>query len=253
MKHKIRNLVIVLGFILLWQIISCNVNPLFLPSPVKVFENFVILLKNGMLIQSAIKSFIRITLATMITCTISLPLAFIMYGNKFINNTISPITNLLRYLPITAFYPLLILWVGINEEMKITFLFCATFFYFLPSILLCIKEVDERLIDTGYTMGMNKFQVITKIVLPYTLPSICQNILMMYGIGWTYIVVAEMTNATKGLGYIINIGSARGRTDMVFMAILSIMIISYIVDKLGNKLIEKTFKWKFKKEEIDQC
>ena len=247
---RFKNLITIFGLLIAWNLISYNANPLFLPSPIKVFENFITLFKNGMLIQSVIKSFIRITLATAITCTVSLPLAFLMYGSKFINDIISPVTNLLRYLPVTAFYPLLILWVGINEEMKIAFLFCATFFCFLPSILLCIKEVDERLIETGYTMGMNKFQVIIKIVMPYTLPSICQNILMMYGIGWTYIVVAEMTNATEGLGYIINIGSARGRTDMVFMAIFTIMIISYVVDKLGNKWIEKTFKWKFKKEEI---
>lgn len=233
------------GILAIWNMVSMNANPLFLPSPCKVLENFVTLISNGMLFKSILKSFMRITIATFISCVISLPLAFVIYGNKLIDDIVSPITNLLRYLPVTAFYPLLILWVGINEEMKITFLFCATFFYFLPSILLCIKDVDSRLIDTGYTMGMNKFQIITKIVLPYTLPNICKSILMMYGIGWTYIVVAEMTNATEGLGYLINIGSARGRTDMVFMAIITIMLISYAVDNIGNKYINNKFKWKY--------
>lgn len=245
MKNIAKNILITIGIFAVWEVVSRNTNPLFLPSPFSVLENFKILLSNGMLIKSIIDSFLRITIATLISCVISLPLAFIIYGNKFINNIVSPITNLLRYLPVTAFYPLLILWVGIGEKMKITFLFCATFFYFLPSIVLCIKEVDERLIDTGYTMGMNKVQVITKIVLPYTLPSICKSILMMYGIGWTYIVVAEMTNATSGLGYLINIGSARGRTDMVFVSIITIMIISYIVDRIGDKVIRNSFKWKY--------
>lgn len=251
MRKILKNTAITFGVLIIWNLLSSKTNPLFLPSPIKVLENFITLLENGMLVKSMMKSFARITFATTITCIVSLPLAFIIYGNKLIDDIVSPITNLLRYLPVTAFYPLLILWVGINEEMKIAFLFCATFFYFLPSILLCIKEVDSRLIDTGYTMGMTKIQVIAKIVLPYTLPNICKSILMMYGIGWTYIVVAEMTNATEGLGYIINIGSARGRTDMVFMAIFSIMIVSYIVDKLGNKWIENTFKWKFKEGDVD--
>lgn len=201
-----------------------------------------------MLINSIAISFIRITIATLISCAVSLPLAFLIYSSTLLDKIITPITNLLRYIPVTAFYPLLILWVGIGEEMKIIFLFCATFFYFLPSIILCIKEIDPRLIDTGYTMGMSKYQVIKDIVLPYTMPSICKSILMMYGIGWTYIVVAEMTNATKGLGYLINIGSARGRTDMVLMAIISIMIVSILVDRIGNKLITKSFKWKFPSE-----
>lgn len=248
MKKMIKNIVLLIAIIIIWIIASQNANPLFLPSINSVIENFITLSTNGMLLNSIWMSFYRITLATIISIVISLPLALLVYSNKTIDQILTPITNVLRYVPVTAFYPLLILWVGINEKMKITFLFCATFFYFLPSIILCIKEVDTRLIDTGYTMGMNKYEIIRKIVLPYTLPSIYKSILMMYGIGWTYIVVAEMTNATSGLGYLINIGSARGRTDMVFMAIITIMIISCIIDKLGSRYIENKFKWKFKSE-----
>lgn len=248
MKKMIKNVILFIAILIIWIIASQNANPLFLPSINSVIENFITLFTNGMLLNSIWMSFYRITLATIISIVISLPLALLVYSNKTIDQILTPITNVLRYIPVTAFYPLLILWVGINEKMKITFLFCATFFYFLPSIILCIKEVDTRLIDTGYTMGMNKYEIIKKIVLPYTLPSIYKSILMMYGIGWTYIVVAEMTNATSGLGYLINIGSARGRTDMVFMAIITIMMISYIIDKLGTKYIENKFKWKFKSE-----
>lgn len=248
MKKMIKNAILFIAILIIWIIASQNANPLFLPSINSVIENFITLFTNGMLLNSIWISFYRITLATIISIVISLPLALLVYSNKTIDQILTPITNVLRYIPVTAFYPLLILWVGINEKMKITFLFCATFFYFLPSIILCIKEVDARLIDTGYTMGMNKYEIIRKIVLPYTLPSIYKSILMMYGIGWTYIVVAEMTNATSGLGYLINIGSARGRTDMVFMAIITIMIISYIIDKLGTRYIENKFKWKFKSE-----
>lgn len=248
MKKMIKNVILFIAILIIWIIASQNANPLFLPSINSVIENFITLFTNGMLLNSIWMSFYRITLATIISIVISLPLALLVYSNKTIDQILTPITNVLRYIPVTAFYPLLILWVGINEKMKITFLFCATFFYFLPSIILCIKEVDTRLIDTGYTMGMNKYEIIKKIVLPYTLPSIYKSILMMYGIGWTYIVVAEMTNATSGLGYLINIGSARGRTDMVFMAIITIMMISYIIDKLGTRYIENKFKWKFKSE-----
>lgn len=249
MKKSIRSSLVILTLLISWVMLSGVTNPLFLPDIKDVIDNFKTLAINGMLFESIIKSFWRITLATSLSCAISIPLALIIYSNEIIDDLISPLANMLRYLPVTAFGPLLILWVGINEEMKITFLFCATFFYFLPSVLLCVKEVDKRLIETSYTMGMNKFQVITKVVLPYTLPSICESILMMYGIGWSYIVVAEATNATRGLGYLINIGSARGRTDMVFMSIITIMTISFIIDTLGKKLIRKAFAWKYKKVE----
>lgn len=247
MKKLLKNIIVLFSFILIWHICSNFSNPLFLPKISSIVDNFILLISNGMLFKSIIKSFYRITIATGISCLISIPVALFIYSFKSIDDLISPITNMLRYIPVTAFGPLLILWVGINENMKITFLFCATFFYFLPSMVLNIKEIDERLIETGYTMGMNKLQVITRIVLPYTLPNICKSILMMYGIGWSYIVVAEATNANSGLGYLINIGSARGRTDMVFMSIITIMVISCVIDTIGNKLIVKHFSWKFKK------
>lgn len=246
MRKAIKNSLVIVGLIILWAIFSNKLNPLFLPSIESVFNNFMIQLKNGMLIESIVKSFSRITIATNISCVISIPLALLIYSNKTIDDIITPIANVIRYIPVTAFGPLLILWVGIGEEMKITFLFCATFFYFLPSMVLCVKEIDHRLIETGQTMGMSKLKIITKIVIPATLPSMCESILMMYGIGWSYIVVAEATNATRGLGYLINIGSARGRTDMVFMSMIVIMVISFIIDTLGKKIIHKVFTWKYK-------
>ena len=70
---------------------------------------------------------------------------------------------------------------------------------------------------------------------------------MMYGIGWTYIAVAETINAKYGLGYIIQTSSARGRTDMVFMAIIMIILVSIVFDFVANKIIKKAFKWRFEK------
>lgn len=249
MNKAIKNSLVLTSLIILWAIFSHRMNPLFLPSIESVWNNFTTQLANGMLLQSIMKSFTRITIATSISCVISIPLALLIYSSKTIDDIITPIANVIRYIPVTAFGPLLILWVGIGEQMKITFLFCATFFYFLPSMVLCVKDIDIRLIETGQTMGMSKLQVITKIIIPASLPSMCESILMMYGIGWSYIVVAEATNANRGLGYLINIGSARGRTDMVFMSMIIIMIISFIIDSLGKKIIHKAFKWKYKRVE----
>ena len=246
MKRIIKSFIVLTIVIIAWWLLSLRMNPLFIPKINSVLDNFKTLIANGMLLQSIFKSFYRITIATSISCAISIPLALLIYSNKTVDSFISPIANIIRYIPVTAFEPLLFLWIGIGETMKVTFLFCATFFYFLPSMVLCVKEVDKRLIETSYTMGMTKMQVITKVVLPYTLPNICESILMMYGIGWSYIVVAESTNAVNGLGYLINIGSARGRTDMMFVSIITIMIISYIIDTLGKKAIRKVFAWKYK-------
>jgi NitT/TauT family transport system permease protein len=240
---------IILGVVLLlWIFFSQYTNPLFLPKPSKVYMSFVELLGNGMLLKSLGTSFVRIALATLISGLISIPLGLLVANYKGIGEIITPTMGLMRYIPVTVFYPLLIMWLGIGEEMKVAFLFIATFFYFLPSVVLCIKETNQDLIDTAYTMGMNKFQVMYKVLLPYSLPSICQSFLMMYGIGWTYVIIVEVVNANSGLGHMINMGSARGRTDLVFVALFTILLISWLFDYIGNALIKKLFVWKFSRE-----
>ncbi|MNM52362.1 putative aliphatic sulfonates transport permease protein SsuC [compost metagenome] len=98
-------------------------------------------------------------------------------------------------------------------------------------------------------MGMSKLKVMIKVLLPASLPSICQSFLMMYGIGWTYIIIAEIINTNTGLGHLINIGSARGRTDLVFVGLITILVVSYLFDTICNLVIKKSFKWKFIRQE----
>lgn len=248
MKKLLKQNLLLLLLIVLWVIGSENVNPLFLPKPSSVFESFKILISNGDLVESIIISFWRITMATAISTIISIPLGLLITTFKILDDIITPFTNLIRFIPVTVFYPLLMMWIGLGESMKISFLFIATFFYFLPSVILCMKEIDSRLIETGYTMGMNKLQVMNRIILPYSLPSICKSILMMYGIGWTYVVIVEIINTNVGLGHLINISSARGRTDLVFVSVFTIVFISWVIDKIGNLGIKNIFKWKFAKD-----
>lgn len=235
----------ILAILVLWSIASRFSNPLFLPKPEDVLETSIQFFQNGMLIGSLKSSFIRITTATMLAALISIPIGLLVANYKFFDDLITPVTGFMRFLPVTAFYPLLIMWIGIGETMKISFLFFATVFYFLPTVILSVKDVSTDLIDTARTMGLSKFKVMTKVLLPASLPSICQSFLMMYGIGWTYVIIAETINTNSGLGYLMNIGSARGRTDMVFMALIVVLIVSYIFDLLGNFAIKKGFKWKF--------
>lgn len=235
----------ILILLVIWQVGSMMTTPLFIPSPISVWDALIGLLETGQLISGLIYSFTRISIATIISMSIAIPLALLIHGVKPIKEIVTPIVSAMRYIPVTAFSPLLILWFGIDEVMKISFLFLATFVYVLPSTVLCLEDVPQDLIDTGKSIGMRSYEIITEILLPSALPSIMSSFLMMYGIGWTYVAVVEATNAKKGLGFIINVGSARGKTAVVFAAILVIIIFSYVFDKLGNKILRKVFKWRY--------
>lgn len=234
-----------MGVILLWDITSKFVNPIFVPNPKVVAEDLGVVILNGQLWKAIYYSFLRIAAATIISGIIAIPVGLIIYNYKIAKDILYPMVGVMRYIPVTAFYPLLIMWFGIDEVMKIVFLFIATFVYMMPSVMLCLDEVNPDLIDTGFTIGMSKLQTVTQIQLPASMPGIMNSFVMMFGIGWTYIAVAETINARYGLGYIIQQSSARGRTDLVFMAIIVIMFISIIFDSVAKTLLKKIFKWRY--------
>lgn len=231
--------------IIIWQIGSMLTTPLFVPSPLTTWEALIGLIQTNQLLPGLLYSFTRISIATILSIAIAIPIALLICAFKPLKEIITPIINAMRYIPVTAFSPLLILWFGIDESMKISFLFLATFVYVLPSTVLCLEDVPQDLIDTGKSIGMRSHEIISEILLPAALPSIMNSFLMMYGIGWTYVAVVEAVNAKKGLGFIINNGAARGQTDVVFASIIVIITFSYMFDKIGSKLIRKVFKWRY--------
>lgn len=248
-NRLIKVAILLIFLISIWNVAAKYSNPIFIPEPLKVLEDFIEVVQNGTLLKAIQYSFLRITIATFVSALISIPIGIIVYNVTIVRDFLYPVISAIRYVPVTAFYPLLIMWFGINEVMKIAFLFIATFVYMMPSVMLALDEVNQDLIDTGLTLGMNKMQTIAKIQIPATLPSLMNSFVMMYGIGWTYIAVAETVNAKYGLGFIIQQSSSRGRTDLVFMAIIMIIIISVLFDSISKWLVQKIFKWRY----INDC
>lgn len=241
----IKRIVGILSLLAIWQIGSMLTTPLFVPSPMSVLSAVVGLATTNQLLSGLLYSFGRITVATFLSIVVAVPLSLLICGIKPLKEMISPVISAMRYIPVTAFSPLLILWFGIDETMKIAFLFLATFVYVLPSTVLCLEDVPQDLIDTGKSIGMKPLEIISEILLPAASPSIFNSFLMMYGIGWTYVAVIEAVNAKKGLGFIINVGAARGKTAVVFAAILVIIVFSYLFDCCGKKAIRKIFRWRY--------
>lgn len=244
-KNGMYTIVSFLLLLLLWQYASTKSNPLFVPKPLDVWNSFITVLEDGTLFLHIWYTFRRIAIATCMSGAVALPLGLLIHNSRIAKVTVYPIISLFRYVPVTAFYPLLIMWAGIDESMKISFYFIATFVYMMPTVVLSLDEVREELIDTGLTMGMSKIQLITKIQMPATMPSILNSFVMMFGIGFTYCAVVETINAKYGLGYIIHQSTARGRTELVFMAILVIMALSFIIDNVARFIIRKIFKWRY--------
>ena len=243
----IKRLVLVIAIIVMWHMAALKVNHLFVPDPRDVLKDLIISIQTGALQKATIYTLRRIFIAVLLSIGISLPIGLAVYNVPIIKDIIYPVIMALRYIPVTAFYPLLIMWFGINEMMKVIFLFVAMFVSMMPSVILCLEEINEDLINTGITMGMDRFQLVLLVQLPATLPSIMKSFIITIGIGFSYIAVCETINAVYGLGWIIQQNSSRGRTDMVFMAIIVLIVLSVIFDMVGNLLVKKIFKWRYLK------
>ena len=230
---------------IIWFIASKYSNPVFVPNPLKVGNDFIELLMDGILLKHLWWTFRRIIISSFLAGMIAFGLGILLHNIPLISNSLGMVIGFLRYIPVTAFYPLLIMWMGIGEEMKIAFLFIASFVYMMPTVVLSLEETPEEVIDTGRTMGMSKLQQITMIQIPASLPSIANSFVMMIGIGWTYCAVVETINARYGIGYVIQQASSRGKTDLVFMAIIIIMFCSFIMDNTLKFIIKKIFKWRY--------
>ena len=135
MEKRIKFMVL-LGVLCLWGVSSHFINKLFLPSPTNVFKTMLETLKSGLLVKSFFGSFWRITIATCYSGILAILIASLVVNSKLLEKIVVPITATSRYIPVTVFYPLLIMWLGIGETMKVTFLFLATFLFFLPTIIL---------------------------------------------------------------------------------------------------------------------
>lgn len=241
----IYSIILIAGLLMLWGAGARLTSPVFIPKIGTVVSAFIEMVLNGDLWTATVYSFRRITIATVLASVISIGLGCAMMIWHPIQGLFNPVIKVMRFLPVTAFYPMLTIWFGIGEKMKIAFLFVAVFVYMLPSVLLALNDVDEDVIEAANIDGASKKQTVQRIILPIAAPSIAQSFAMMYGIGFTYITVAEQVNAKYGLGYLIYTSSARGKTYMVFVGIITIVIISVLFDWISNKCIKKIFNWKF--------
>src|SRR5256885_293407 len=198
--------VLVLGA---WCVVSYGhlAPPDFVPSPTEVVRGTLQLFLQYDLATAILVSTKRIVLSFLLAAAVALPLGILMGAFAPVHHLFESIMAPLRYMPISAFIPLLILWFGIFEKEKIAFLFLGTFVYLLPVVVTAIRAVPEELIQTALTLGATRAQVVRTVLIPQALPEIFDSFRVMNAIAWTYVILAEAVNLEvpdkPGVGEII--------------------------------------------------
>ena len=229
----------------LWSLLSYEgyIRPLFLPTPTSVIEETYILFTDHDLLGDMGASIYRVTVGFILAALVAIPLGVLMGSFKSIESLFTPFTAFIRYMPVAGFIPLLILWFGIGHLQKIILLFIGVFFFLLAMIVNVVSEVRQEIVDTAYTLGAKKHQIILRVILPASMPGIFDSLRTMMGAGWTYIVVAELVAAESGLGKMIMESQRFLQTSRVISGIIIIGLIGITFDSLFRISKPLLFPW----------
>jgi len=219
-----------------WTLITDTawVSDFFLPRPLQVLgAGWNMYVNNGFLWDIAV-SIYRVLVGFCLAAVIAVPLGLIMGSVQFFRSLLEPCLAFTRYMPATAFIPLLVLWLGIDDTQKFSVIFVGTFFTLALMVMVSTLTVPVALIEAAIMLGATPGQLIFKVILPAAKPAIFNDLRIVLGWAWTYIVIAEIVAASSGIGYIILNASRFMDTATIFVGIISIGLIGLISDLLFN-------------------
>lgn len=229
----------------IWSLLSYGnmVSATFLPSPGKVWQSFTTNLQDADFWGYVGISAYRVLMGYLLTCLLAIPLGILAGTFKIFEAIIVPVTEFIRYMPATAFIPLIIVWIGLGESAKISVIFVGCFFQMVLMVADNAKSVSGDLLQASYTLGASKIQVLRKVLLPALLPDLMNSMRLIMGWSWSYLIAAELFAASSGLGFMIIRAQRYMQTETIFMAILIIGLLGLMIDRLFALLNKKLFPW----------
>lgn len=219
-------------------------SPTILPSPAEVVRSFPALWFERALTRNTLVSLLRVVEGFAVALAIAFPLGLMMGSFSRIKAMFTPLSVLGAYLPIPALVPLTLSLLGTGEKQKIGFLALAFVIYLLPLIVAAVDEVDPIYLKTAYTLGASKWQTIGKVLLGISWPDIFQALRFGFGIGWSYILLAEMVDIGHGVGGLIITSQRRGPREHIYLVLLVIVALAFVTDKLWAMLGHQLFPYR---------
>jgi NitT/TauT family transport system permease protein len=232
-------------FLIIWSILTYGglVDPLFLPSPGRVYQAGWDLFAELSFTTDILNSVYRVMVGFVAAALIGVPIGLIMGTFKAAEAVTEPVVGFIRYMPASAFIPLFILWLGIGDIEKVAIIFVGSFFQLVLMVAVVAKNVHKDMLETAYTLGAKRFQVIRKVLLPASLPGIMDTLRIIIGWAWTYIIVAELVASASGIGYMIISSQRMLRTGNIIFGILTIGMLGLMTDYFFKWLHIRLFPW----------
>ncbi len=232
-------------FIALWSAVTFSgwVSKTFLADPLMmVLSGWDLLTKQGFIKDIGMTVW-RVLGGFTIAAVIAIPLGVLMGAYKPIEAFFEPFVSFARYLPASAFIPLLILWAGIGEAQKLSVIFIGSFFQLVLMIAVIVGNTRRDLVEAAYTLGAGDRGIVTRVLMPSSAPDIAETLRMVLGWAWTYVIVAELIGASSGIGHMITDSQSLLATDQIIFGIIVIGLIGLASDFAFKALNRRMFPW----------
>ncbi len=229
--------------ILFWWLLTRGVpeerilGPTILPSPAEVVSSLGDLLTttdsdSRTLFDHIGISLRRVGLGFVVALALVLPIGILMGAFASVRSMFDPVVTASGYIPIATLVPLTMSWFGLEESQKVVFLAMAFGIYLLPLVISAVDAVPDVYLRTAYTLGARRWHVIWRVLVPVALPEIWHSMRLAFGIGWTYLVLAEVVVKDGGLGDLIDTARRRAMSGRVYLVIVIITLIAWVADLL---------------------
>ena len=240
--------------ILLWWFLTHGapeertLSPTILPSPGEVVASLRDLLTtsdpdNRTLFDHIGISLRRVGLGFLLALAIVLPLGIFMGALGSVRAAFEPLMTASGYIPIATLVPLTMSWFGLDEIQKVVFLAMAFGIYLLPMVISAVDDVPDVYLRTASTLGAGRWQMIWRVLVPVALPRIWHSMRLAFGIGWTYLVLAEVVVKAGGLGDLIDTARRRAMSGRVYLVIVIITLIAWVGDLLWARMGDVFFPY----------
>lgn len=212
-----------------------------LPAPSAVFSSIADLTFSGELFGHIGITLIRVALGFIIGSAIATILGALTGYSRQIADLLDLLLQSLRSIPSLAWVPLFILWMGIHETSKVALIAVGVFFPVYLNLMSGVQSVDRKLVEVGKVYRLTGFQLIRRVFLPATLPAYIVGLRSGLGLGWMFVVAAEIMGSSQGLGFLLVDGQTTGRPSIILASILLFAALGKLTDTalatLGNRLL----------------
>lgn len=233
-------------FFLAWGVATLGgfVSKTFLADPFTMLqEGWNLLTLHGFINDIGITVW-RVVGGFIIAAVLAVPLGIAMGAYKPIEAFFEPFISFARYLPASAFIPLLILWAGIGETQKMMVIFIGSFFQIVLMVAVSVGGIRRDLVEAAYTLGAGDSGIIRRVLLPGSAPDIAETLRLVLGWAWTYVIVAELIGSSSGVGHMITDSQALLNTGQIVFGIIVIGVIGLISDFLLKFVNQHLFAWR---------